>query len=189
MPNKTTDMARILAILRDNREHAFLATCDGEQPDLRVMAPFVEDDLTLWFVTLPNARKVGQLKRNPRICLSFVDIPGYAREAKVFGEAVFVTDAGGKTARLEPRHRADPLLPRRPGLPRVHRGPGVRRPHRVARRSGRRAPDVRPARRPRASGPRRNTNPSGTPPRHRAPQTSRSRRDFAAALAYTSPLP
>jgi general stress protein 26 len=96
MPNRSTDMARILAILRDNREHAFLATCDGEQPDLRVMAPFVEDNLALWFVTMPNARKVGQLKRNPRLCLSFVDIPGYAREAKVFGEAVFVTDPEAK---------------------------------------------------------------------------------------------
>ena len=92
MTPKGTEMARILAILRDNREHAFLATCDGGQPDLRVMAPFVEDDLAVWFVTLPNARKVGQMKRNPRLCLSFVDIPGYAREAKVFGEAVFVTD-------------------------------------------------------------------------------------------------
>ena len=96
MTPKGTEMARILAILRDNREHAFLATCDGGQPDLRVMAPFVEDDLAVWFVTLPNARKVGQLKRNPRLCLSFVDIPGYAREAKVFGEAVFVTDPEAK---------------------------------------------------------------------------------------------
>ena len=96
MTSKGTDMARILAILRDNREHAFLATCDQDQPDLRVMAPFVEDNLALWFVTMPNARKVGQLKRNPRLCLSFVDIPGYAREAKVFGEAVFVTYPGVK---------------------------------------------------------------------------------------------
>jgi general stress protein 26 len=90
------DRLTLLSILRDNREHAVLATCDGGQPDVRIMAPFIEDDLTLWLVTGRDSRKMVQLKANPRLGLLFVDIPGYAREAKISGEAVFIDDPAEK---------------------------------------------------------------------------------------------
>jgi len=81
----------VAAILQATRQHAFLATVDGPQPCCRVVAPFVDDDLNIWIVTFRQSRKVAQIEGNPRICLSFLEIPGYSREANVYGRAEIVT--------------------------------------------------------------------------------------------------
>ncbi|MBN2431021.1 MAG: pyridoxamine 5'-phosphate oxidase family protein [Acidobacteria bacterium] len=86
----------VAALLQATRQHAFLATVDGDQPSCRVVAPFVDDDLNIWIVTFRESRKVVQIEQNPRICLSFLEIPGYTREANVYGQAVIVAAAGEK---------------------------------------------------------------------------------------------
>jgi general stress protein 26 len=81
----------VAAILQATRQHAFLATVDGDQPACRVVAPFVDDELNIWIVTFRQSRKVAHIEKNPRVCLSFLEIPGYAREANVYGRASLVT--------------------------------------------------------------------------------------------------
>jgi general stress protein 26 len=86
----------VAAILQATRQHAFLATVDGEQPVCRVVAPFVDNDLNIWIVTFRQSRKVTQIEKNPRVCLSFLEIPGYTREANVFGRASLVAASDEK---------------------------------------------------------------------------------------------
>jgi general stress protein 26 len=91
-----TDRERVVRILQANRSHAFLATSSDSQPYCRVVAPLVEDDLAIWIATFQGSRKVGQIQHNARVCLSFLEIPGYTREANVYGEAAIVTDPASK---------------------------------------------------------------------------------------------
>jgi general stress protein 26 len=87
---------RITRIMQENRYHAFLATCDGLQPWLRPMSPFVEDDMTIWLVTAYGSRKVKQIEENPRVCLSFYRAPYAGSAVTVIGEAKVVEDLKAK---------------------------------------------------------------------------------------------
>ena len=78
--------------MKDNSLHAYLATCDGDQPIVRPVSPIVEDDLSIWVTTFSSSRKVKQLQSNPKICLAFVEQPRGDRAAVVFGEAHIVSD-------------------------------------------------------------------------------------------------
>jgi general stress protein 26 len=72
--------------------HAYLATCDGDRPCVRLVSPIVEDDLTLWVTTYRSSRKVTQILANPRVCLAFVEQPRGDSAAVVEGEARVVDD-------------------------------------------------------------------------------------------------
>lgn len=83
---------KIVAIMKANCLHAYLATCDGEQPRVRPVSPIVENDMSIWVTTFSTSRKVKQLKQNPRICLAFVEQPRGDKAAFVIGEARITAD-------------------------------------------------------------------------------------------------
>jgi len=91
-----TDREKIVAIMKDNCRHAYLATCEGDEPRLRPVSPIVEDDMTIWVTTFATSRKVKQIKANANVCLAFVEQPAGDNAATAFGRAEIVEDAGAK---------------------------------------------------------------------------------------------
>jgi len=90
--------------MKDNSLHAYLATCDGDQPRVRIVSPVVEDDMSIWVTTRSTSRKVKQLGENPKICLAFVEPPEGEKSVTVIGEAQIIPD-------LEKRRRVWKLAP------------------------------------------------------------------------------
>jgi len=82
-----SDEQQIVSIMKDNSLHAYLATCDGDQPRVRPVSPIVEGDMSIWVTTRSTSRKVKQLRENPKICLAFVELPDGDKAATVIGEA------------------------------------------------------------------------------------------------------
>ncbi len=89
---ESSDKQKIIAIMKKNCLHAYLATCIGDQPVVRPVSPIVEGDLSIWVTTFCSSRKVKQIQSNSKVCLAFVDQPSGDRSAVVFGDAVLVPD-------------------------------------------------------------------------------------------------
>ena len=87
-----SDEQKIVSIMRDNFLHAYLSTCDADQPRGRIVSPRVEDDMSIWVTTRSTSRKVKQLRENPKICLAFVELPDGDKAATVIGEARIIQD-------------------------------------------------------------------------------------------------
>ena len=87
-----SDEQKIVSIMRDNYLHANLATCDGDQPRVRIVSPVVEDDMSIWVTTRSTSRKVKQLRENPKICLAFVELPDGDKAVTIIGEALIIPD-------------------------------------------------------------------------------------------------
>lgn len=86
----SSDRNKIVAIMKENSSHAYLATCDEDQPVVRPISPIVEDDMSVWVITFDSSRKVKQIRQNPRICLAFVEHPAGEKAATVLGRAEIV---------------------------------------------------------------------------------------------------
>jgi len=87
-----SDEQQIVSIMKDNSLHAYLATCDGDQPRVRPVSPIVEDDMSIWVTTRSTSRKVKQLRENPKICLAFVELPDGDKAVTIIGEALIIPD-------------------------------------------------------------------------------------------------
>ncbi|MGA2671392.1 MAG: pyridoxamine 5'-phosphate oxidase family protein [Dehalococcoidia bacterium] len=87
-----SDKRKIVSIMKANSLHAYLATCDGDQPRVRPVSPIVEDDMSIWVTTGGTSRKVKQIRQNPKICLAFVEQPNGDKAAIVIGEAQIIPD-------------------------------------------------------------------------------------------------
>jgi general stress protein 26 len=87
-----SDEQNIVSIMKDNSLHAYLATCDGDQPRVRPVSPIVEEDMSIWITTYRTSRKVKQIRENPNICLAFVEQPNGDKAAIVIGEARIIPD-------------------------------------------------------------------------------------------------
>ena len=98
------DEQKIVSIMKDNYLYANLATCDGDQPRVRIVSPVVEDDMSIWVTTRSTSRKINQLRENPKICLAFVEPPEGEKSVTVIGEAQIIPD-------LEKRRRVWKLAP------------------------------------------------------------------------------
>ena len=98
------DKQRMIAIMKENNLHAYLTTCDGDQPYVRPVSPIVENNLSVWVTTFCSSRKVKQIQANPKICLAFVERPSGDKAAFVFGEAKLAPD-------LEEKKRVWSLAP------------------------------------------------------------------------------
>ncbi len=85
-----SDEQKIVFIMKKNSLHAFLATCDGDQPKVRPVSPIVEDNMSIWITTYSTSRKVKQIRQNPKICLAFVEQPRGDKAAIVIGEAEII---------------------------------------------------------------------------------------------------
>ncbi len=81
---------KLVAIMKKNSSHAYLATCDGDQPIIRSMSTIVENDMSIWMATSGRSRKVKQLKKNPNICLAFVKQPNGEQSSFVIGKVKMV---------------------------------------------------------------------------------------------------
>jgi uncharacterized pyridoxamine 5'-phosphate oxidase family protein len=82
-----SDEQKIVSIMKENCLHAYLATCDGDQPRVRPVSPIVEEDMSIWITTYRTSRKLQQIQKNPKICLAFVEQPNGDKAATVIGEA------------------------------------------------------------------------------------------------------
>jgi general stress protein 26 len=89
---ESSEKQKMMAIMKENSLHAYLATCDDDQPVVRPVSPIVEDDASIWVTTFCSSRKVKQIQSNPKICLTFVKQPSGDEAAVVFGEAEIVPD-------------------------------------------------------------------------------------------------
>jgi general stress protein 26 len=89
-------LKKITEMMRQARNHCFLATCDNSQPMIRVMSPFIEDNLAIWLLTFRSSDKVGEIRANPNIALSFSAHPGWEFEVVVKGEAHIREDAADR---------------------------------------------------------------------------------------------
>jgi len=54
-----SDEQKIVSIMKENCIHAYLATCDGDQPRVRPVSPIVEDDMSIWVTTGATSRMVS----------------------------------------------------------------------------------------------------------------------------------
>jgi len=68
----------------------YLATCEGDQPRVRAMMPIMRDDGRLLMATFPNTKKVGQIAKNPKTEICFVDRK--LSHCRIEGKAVVSTD-------------------------------------------------------------------------------------------------
>jgi general stress protein 26 len=84
------DKKRILRIMKKTCSHAYLATVAGKQPWVRSVSPIVGNDMSIWISTFEKARKVSQIKRNPKVCLHFARQPDGGMVATVHGRAKIV---------------------------------------------------------------------------------------------------
>jgi len=82
--------------MKANCLHAYLATCDEDQPRVRPVSPIVEADMTLWVTTFCTSRKVKQIRKNSKICLAFVEQPRGDKAATVIGEAKIIENVEEK---------------------------------------------------------------------------------------------
>ncbi|UCH32102.1 MAG: pyridoxamine 5'-phosphate oxidase family protein [Candidatus Bathyarchaeota archaeon] len=89
---KASEKQKMIGIMKDNCLHAYLGTCDADQPVVRPVSPIVEDDASVWVATFCSSRKVNQIRKNPKICLAFVEQPRGDKAAVVFGEALIIPD-------------------------------------------------------------------------------------------------
>jgi len=87
-----SEKQKIVTIMKANSLHAYLATCDGDQPIVRPVSPIIEDDMSIWVTTFCTSRKMEQIRRNPKICLTFVEQPHGDKAAVVIGEAEMTSD-------------------------------------------------------------------------------------------------
>jgi general stress protein 26 len=87
-PERTT----VIEIMNAGAGRAHLATCDGDQPMVRAVAPHVGDDLTIWVATFASSRKVSQIGANPKVSVAFLDPSGDVRTATAIGDATIVDD-------------------------------------------------------------------------------------------------
>ena len=99
-----SDEQKIVSIMKENWRHAYLATCDGDQPRARPISPIIEDDMSIWVTTSAASRKVKQVGQNPKICLTLVEHPIGDKSATVIGEARIILD-------LEKKRRVWKLAP------------------------------------------------------------------------------
>jgi general stress protein 26 len=96
-----SDKGKIIEIMKRVKWGASFATCDGEKPDVRIVSPFIEDDLNIQIATFTDSNKVKQIKNNPRIALLFID-DDY-NQVIVYGEAVIVENKNEKRILWEKR--------------------------------------------------------------------------------------
>lgn len=94
--NVSKEQKKIVAIMKENCLHAYLATTDGDQPRVRPVSPIVEDDMSIWVTTFASSRKVKHIKANPKICLAFVEQPRGDKAALVTGQARIIEDMDEK---------------------------------------------------------------------------------------------
>ena len=68
----------------------YLATCEEVQPRVRAMMPVMRDDGKLLMATFPGTKKIGQIQKNPKVEVCFVDRK--LSHCRIEGKAVVSAD-------------------------------------------------------------------------------------------------
>lgn len=100
---QTPSRAEIIAASRDVVEKAhyctFITIGPNGQPQARVVDPITPDaSFTIWFATNPLTRKVGEIRKNPKVTMSCFD-SATSSYVTVLGTASIVTDSAVKRTR------------------------------------------------------------------------------------------
>jgi len=78
---------------------ALITLDDENRPMVRIMDPFLpESDFTVWLGTNPESRKVGQIKKNPKVTLYYLENDGLGYVV-LHGIAQLVNDEDEKEKR------------------------------------------------------------------------------------------
>lgn len=90
----SSERAKIVAAAKDvmhkARYCALVTIGDDRYAQARVVDPLApEEDLTIWIATNPVTRKVGQIRKNPRVTLFYFDSVGLGY-VTVLGEAELI---------------------------------------------------------------------------------------------------
>ena len=88
---KLSEKQKMIAIMKENSLHAYLATSDYGQPVVRSVSPIVEDNLSIWVTTFCSSRKVKQIQNNPNVIVYYFDSEGLSYVA-LAGRARLVND-------------------------------------------------------------------------------------------------
>ena len=70
----------VINLVKNNT--AYVATVDGVIPRIRPMTPYVDDDGGIWFASNKSAKKVHEIKANPRVTIF---VPGENHEVSLYG--------------------------------------------------------------------------------------------------------
>lgn len=118
-PAKPRSRPEILAAAREMMHAAgycaLVTNGEDGHPQAREIDAFApEDDFTVWIATRPATRKVGQIRKDPRVTL-YYQVSSGAGYVTLFGTAVIVTDPAEKSKRwkeawvsfYEDRNRGD----------------------------------------------------------------------------------
>lgn len=99
-PPGTPPRAQVIAAAKDVMQTARYSTLitigDDGQPQARIVDPFApEADFTVWIATNPLTRKVGEIRRDPRVTLLYFNAAA-AEYVTVLGTATLVADSAEK---------------------------------------------------------------------------------------------
>jgi general stress protein 26 len=102
-----TRFIQAAAELMRSAGYCALVTMDASgEPQARAMDPFPpEEDMTVWLGTHAGTRKVGQIRRNPKVTLFYLE-PSGRGYVTLIGDAELVDDPGEKA-----RHWKDAWQP------------------------------------------------------------------------------
>lgn len=96
-PRPMPDRDALIAAARDimtAQTYCALITLDGTgRPHVRTMNPFPpEDDMTVWIATNATTRKAAEIRRDPRVTLSYADHAKATGYVAMTGRATLVDD-------------------------------------------------------------------------------------------------
>ncbi len=106
-PPAAAERARLIAAARQimgAQKYCAFITVDAQGlPQVRTINPFPpEEDMTVWFATGSQTRKVAELKANPHVAVYYADHQNGTGYVQLSGRAVLVSDK----AEIDRRRRA-----------------------------------------------------------------------------------
>lgn len=100
--NRTQLIAVARRIMTAARYAALITEDSTGRSQARTIDPFAPDSLmSVWFATNPRTRKVGEIKRDPRVTLYYFD-PRTEGFVTILGRARLVNDRAEKAKRWKP---------------------------------------------------------------------------------------
>lgn len=118
-PPDRASVIKVASGIMERARYCTLVTVGaGGHPQARIMDAFPpEAEMVVWMATTPASRKVGEIRKDPRVTLSYFDAKtmGYVT---LIGRATLVTDSAEKAKRwkddwakiYKDRHRGDDYL-------------------------------------------------------------------------------
>jgi general stress protein 26 len=92
-PDRATLIAAAREIMAAQTYCALITVDETGRPQVRTMNPFPpEDDMTVWFATNTNSRKVQEIRKDPRVCLYYADHSKVTGYVALSGKAELVDD-------------------------------------------------------------------------------------------------